>query len=123
VAQIATLWHSRPRLWAFAFRLARSQGPKSLRRTDRFLGFKRYYLGQDSPITAITRDVGDYPIFDVSTQSVTLTVGRLWSRGCWPFWVSRLHLGDSLVANRLCSCCRLRTVRRCRSRREPTAHI
>jgi len=35
--------------------------------------------------------------FSVSTQSVTLTVGRLWSRGCRPFWVSRLHLGDSLV--------------------------
>ncbi|HEY2121299.1 MAG TPA: hypothetical protein VGH37_19085 [Candidatus Acidoferrum sp.] len=29
------------------------------------------------PITAITRDCGDYPIFDVSTRSVTLTVGRL----------------------------------------------
>jgi hypothetical protein len=29
------------------------------------------------PMTAISRDPGDYPIFDVSTQSVTLTMGRL----------------------------------------------
>jgi hypothetical protein len=31
--------------------------------------------------------------FFVSTLSVTLTVGRLRSRGCRPFWASRLRLG------------------------------
>src|SRR5882724_3187248 len=39
--------------------------------------------------------------FCVSTLSVTLTVGRLREHGCWPFWVSRLHLEDSRIANRL----------------------
>ena len=49
-------------------------------------------------MSAITRDPGDYPIFCVSTLSVTHTVGQLREHGCWPFWVSRLHLGDSRIA-------------------------
>jgi len=49
-------------------------------------------------MTAISRDHGDYPIFDVSTQSVAQTMGRLWSRGCWPFWVSRLQLGITRIS-------------------------
>jgi hypothetical protein len=34
-------------------------------------------VGLDSPISAMSRDPGDFPIFGGSTQSVAQTVGRL----------------------------------------------
>jgi hypothetical protein len=54
-----------------------SQAHFYLRLANDFLGFKKYSFGLDSPMTAMSRDHGDYPIFLVSTQSVTLTMGRL----------------------------------------------
>jgi hypothetical protein len=45
--------------------------------TDKFLDLRGTIFRARFPITAMSRDYGDFPIFDVSTQSVAQTMGRL----------------------------------------------
>jgi hypothetical protein len=125
--------HSRPRLWIAqqnpspvgpCLGLAKSQRPRTSFVVDKFLGFKRYYLRvgfSDDGDFARSRRLPDlrclYTICGPNDGSAMIA----WLLAFLGFPPPSLGSPGSL--NRLRSCCRLRTVRRCRSRREPTAHV
>ena len=84
-----------------------------------FLDLRGKVFGLDSPMTAISRAHGDYPIFGCLDALCDPNGGPAMIAWVLAFLGFPPPPGIPSIANRLVFCRLSATVRRCRSRREP----